>query len=333
MEKDNKVYHILIIEDNIGDQILIKEYLEEHILEPKFTSASTFTAAKEFLVNSDLSFDIILLDLSLPDKSGEHLIQTMLQLAAEVPVVILTGYTDMPLSIRSLHLGISDYLLKDDLTSFSLYKSLLYNIQKKKYLLDLKKSEKRYSDLFHLSPLPMWVCDVENHHFLDVNDAAIQQYGYSHAEFMGMKFQDIENKPRESNALISNPLNGQVSGIREGRHRLKNGTIIDVETTSNELLYNAKKSLVTLVNNVTEKNIYIKAVEEQNAKLKEIAWIQSHIVRAPLARIMGIVNLLEVDENELNEEQLFLFKGLINSAHELDEIIKDISSKTAKADI
>jgi len=333
MEKDNKVYHILIIEDNIGDQILIKEYLEEHILEPKFYNASTFTTAKEFLVNSDLSFDIILLDLSLPDKSGEDLIQMMLQLAAEIPVVILTGYTDMPLSIRSLHLGISDYLLKDDLTSFSLYKSLLYNIQKKKYILDLKKSEKRYSDLFHLSPLPMWVCDAENHHFLDVNDAAIQQYGYSHTEFMGMKFQDIENKPRKLNTAPGSTLNGQVSGIVEGRHCLKNGTIIDVETTSNELLYNAKKSLVTLVNNVTEKNIYIKAVEEQNAKLKEIAWIQSHVVRAPLARIMGIINLLEVDEKELNEEQLFLFKGLINSAHELDEIIKDISSKTAKADI
>tara|TARA_R110002051_G_scaffold99857_1_gene170245 strand:- start:54269 stop:55270 length:1002 start_codon:yes stop_codon:yes gene_type:complete len=333
MEKDNKVYHILIIEDNIGDQILIKEYLEEHILEPKFFTASTFKAAQELLINCDLSFDIILLDLSLPDKSGEDLIEMMLELSGDIPVVILTGYTDMPLSIRSLHLGISDYLLKDDLTSFSIYKSLLYNIQKKKYLLDLKKSEKRYSDLFHLSPLPMWVSDAENQHFLDVNDAAIRQYGYSHTEFMGMKFQDIEKEPREANTASGHTLKGQVSGITEGRHHLKNGSIIDVETTSNELLYNAKKSLVTLVNNVTEKNIYIKAVEEQNAKLKEIAWIQSHVVRAPLARIMGIINLLELDENKLNEEQLFLFEGLINSAHELDEIIKDISSKTAKVDI
>jgi len=117
------------------------------------------------------------------------------------------------------------------------------------------------------------------------------------------------------------------------KHILKNGKLIDVELHSNTLIFNEKKSRVTLANNVTEKTLYIKAIEGQNTKLKEIAWIQSHIVRAPLARLMGIVDLLSEENKGLNEEQQFFLKEIINSANELDDIIRDISSRTAEAEI
>ena len=67
----------------------------------------------------------------------------------------------------------------------------------------------------------------------------------------------------------------------------------------------------------------INAVEEQNAKLREIAWIQSHIVRAPLARMMGLMDLFKNGEDE--KETIVDF--LIESAHELDAIIQDITNK------
>jgi light-regulated signal transduction histidine kinase (bacteriophytochrome) len=73
--------------------------------------------------------------------------------------------------------------------------------------------------------------------------------------------------------------------------------------------------------------IHIKAIEAQNKQLQEIAWIQSHIVRAPLARIMGLINLLKI-EDEIPDDLKTLLQYILTSANEFDEIIKTISNKS-----
>lgn len=78
---------------------------------------------------------------------------------------------------------------------------------------------------------------------------------------------------------------------------------------------------------ITERVNYINAIEEQNRKLREIAWTQSHIVRAPLARMIGLANLLDY-ENQVDEETNQLLKYILSSAHELDDVIKSIIINT-----
>lgn len=81
---------------------------------------------------------------------------------------------------------------------------------------------------------------------------------------------------------------------------------------------------------ITERSNYIKAIEEQNKKLKEISWMQSHVVRAPLARIMGLIPLLrDIRENSKEREKTLEYLAL--SANELDEVIKEITSKSNAA--
>lgn len=83
---------------------------------------------------------------------------------------------------------------------------------------------------------------------------------------------------------------------------------------------------------ITDRIRHIKAIEEQNRKLKEISWIQSHVVRAPLSRMMGIVNLLE--EEELNSDEFKTWvKYFVDSSKELDNIIKDITVKSNSIDL
>jgi len=78
---------------------------------------------------------------------------------------------------------------------------------------------------------------------------------------------------------------------------------------------------------ITDHKKYVQTIEFQNKKFKEISWIQSHLVRAPLARVMGLATLLaaETDEREKDE----MLKMLQISSAELDNIIKDITKKTA----
>lgn len=78
------------------------------------------------------------------------------------------------------------------------------------------------------------------------------------------------------------------------------------------------------INTTLEK--HVKHIEEQNTKLRNIAWTQSHVVRAPLARILGIVNLIEAEKGEL-ENLPFWLNQLSVSSHELDEVIKGIAEE------
>ena len=191
MIKDTNDYHILIIEDNPGDVTLIYDYLIEQIESPKIKNAKFFLQAVEYLKNEE-PFDIILLDLSLPDKSGDELINDILKICGEAPVIILTGFSDMEFSIRSISLGVSDYLLKNDLTASSLYKSILYCLERKKRVHELKESEKRYSDLFRLNPQPIWIYELEKFKFVQVNRAAIELYGYTIEEFLNLTVFDLK---------------------------------------------------------------------------------------------------------------------------------------------
>lgn len=79
-----------------------------------------------------------------------------------------------------------------------------------------------------------------------------------------------------------------------------------------------------------EKNLA--AIELQNKALREISWIQSHVVRAPLARMMGAIALLDIkDEAGVTQEEIM--EIVVSSANEIDKTVREISSKTAQANI
>lgn len=76
-----------------------------------------------------------------------------------------------------------------------------------------------------------------------------------------------------------------------------------------------------------EKIKHTEKIEKQNTVLKEITWIQSHVVRTPLSRLMAITNLLK-DTDITEEERIFLLDNIMVSSNELDNIIKEIVLKS-----
>ncbi len=143
MNKDKKPYRILVIEDNSGDFLLIEDFIHEQLERPEIIHRVNFVQAATWLQESAEVPDVILLDLTLPDKSGASLVDAILQTAGSVPVIILTGFADIEFSTRSIALGISDYLVKDELNAPMLYKSIVYSIERKRTYQQLQESEKR----------------------------------------------------------------------------------------------------------------------------------------------------------------------------------------------
>lgn len=331
MVKDKTSYHILVVEDNPGDFALVEDYLLDQIVEPVIIRAENFKSAEQILEISGISFDVILLDLTLPDKSGQILIEDFIKIAPSCPIIVLTGYSDIDFGIHSISLGIADYLLKDDLNSISLYKSIIYCLERRKKIKEITDSEKRYSDLFHLNPQPMYVYCTETLQFLDANQAASVLYGYKFEEFLNTSIKSIkfEEDLYELDGIIEYlKLNTDKTFKGSFKHKKKNGETVFVEIQTNSILYNDHKAQISIINDITERTEYIQTIVKQNEKLKEIAWMQSHLVRAPLVRIMGLVNLIHDHNLEDEKETKDLLSYLLLSANELDGMIKDISDKT-----
>jgi PAS domain S-box-containing protein len=84
--------------------------------------------------------------------------------------------------------------------------------------------------------------------------------------------------------------------------------------------------MVGSVKDVSERVNYLSDIEGLNKRLGEISWMQSHVVRAPLARIMGLSELLRYNEGEITQAELLSL--LTDSAQELDAIIRNILQQT-----
>ncbi len=271
MTKDTKRYHILVIEDNPGDLVIVEDLLTEQVLLPGIVSAGDYRSAITILSGAGNLFDVILLDLTLPDKNGQELVSEILKHAGSCPVVILTGYADIEFSIRSISQGISDYLLKEELTSVNLYKSMVYAIERKKITASLIQSEKRYSDLFRLSPQPMWVFDPDTLKFVQVNKAATDLYGYSEEEFMDMCLTDIKPPEDEFDETVLNNMKKTGAGIFRNsfRHLKKSKEIIQVEIFSTPIVINDKLLRSVIAIDVTEKNLYQHKITKAIIKTQE----------------------------------------------------------------
>ena len=268
---DKKYFNFLVVEDNPGDFTLVEEFLREEFPNPTIIHAANFKLAAQILQSEENVFDLILLDLTLPDSSGQSLITEMLQIAS-CPIIILTGYADVDFSINSISQGILDYLLKDDLNATMLYKSINYAIERKKTNTELRESEKRYSDLFNASPQPMWVFDIVTLLFIQVNHAATSHYGYSEEEFLSMTILDIRPPGEKLKPIeIIDRVMSEKEDNHKGsfRHRKKSGEIIEVEIYSNPIVVNNRKYRSVIAIDVTEKKSFDHAITKAIIKTQE----------------------------------------------------------------
>lgn len=197
----------------------------------------------------------------------------------------------------------------------------------------IKSSERKYSHLFKFSPIPMWVYDIATKRFLDVNFAAQKQYGYNKEEFLNMTILDI--RPSETKAIvidfIKNREEDKIVINQPFIHKNKSGSLLSVEISSIPMVMDHNLTRLVVSQNATERTVHLKKIETQNEALKNIAWIQSHVVRAPLARILGLIDLIKEKNLEGTDQKEFI-DHLKDSSHELDKAIREIVEKVNSLD-
>jgi PAS domain S-box-containing protein len=109
----------------------------------------------------------------------------------------------------------------------------------------------RYLSLFILNPEPMWVYDFETLQILDANDAAIRRYGYSRPEFLALTIKDL--RPDEDIPKLLELIPDTPNSDRTGpwRHRLKDGSIIQVLITSHSVKFGERDARLVMAESLT----------------------------------------------------------------------------------
>ncbi|HLP36445.1 PAS domain S-box protein [Lacibacter sp.] len=153
--------HVLVVDDNPGDQFLISELLAETYLQISATEKAV-SVKDAITILKQKPVDIVLLDLSLPDSQG---IDTFLQVnkyAKNIPVVILSGLNDLNTATDAISLGAQDFLMKGEFNEKLLEKTILYSIERKKTLLELRFSNERYEFVSKATNDMVWDWDILN---------------------------------------------------------------------------------------------------------------------------------------------------------------------------
>ncbi len=219
----------------------------------------------------------------------------------------------------------------------------------------LRESELRYRQLFDSNPQPMWVCDVQTLAFLEVNAAAVAQYGYSRAEFLAMTVADIR-PPEEALRLRQHIAERHAGPRHSGRwpHLRKNGSAITVDIVSDSLVYGQRPALLVLATDVTEqeqaeaaKTRLTQELEGYRDHLADLVAVRtaelaaarqqaddanraksaflanmSHEIRTPLNAIVGLNYLIRQDN--LTAEQAARLDKIDSAGQHLLAIINDV---------
>ena len=119
----------------------------------------------------------------------------------------------------------------------------------------LRKSESVFRLLFSNNPLPTWVMDEETLKFIQVNDAAVRQYGFAPEEFGGMTIHDIRHEEKAASVEVRPAMDaiGRYQGVC--KHRKKDGKIFEVELTSHQFEHAGRRVRLVVAQDISERHL------------------------------------------------------------------------------
>ncbi len=259
----------LLVEDNPGDALLIQERIDGERKRPVTLSVcSTLAGALEAVATAE--FDVILLDLGLPDSTGFETFERMHRAAPDTPIIILTGHDDRRIATRCIERGAHDYLIKGRVEGF--IADAVYNtVARARTHQALIESYKNINRMVADSYDATLVLD-EAHLVQFANPAAGELFGDRVIEGRHFELPDIED------------------GLAELDVKRPNGSRATVEMRISNSIWYGAPSLVVTFRDVTSRN------EAEAARLAESERAQQYLDIAEVIFVaidrQGIVSMI-----------------------------------------
>jgi PAS domain S-box-containing protein len=187
---DKHLIHVLLVEDSPSDARLQRHRFSR--LDPKEWQLHHVERLEDAIEScANLSIDVVLLDLNLPDADGLETVTEFREAIPHLPIVVLTGANDEELALGAMAHGAQDYLLKDDITIPLLVKTIRYAIERGQILQKLQDSERRFRGIFNQTFQSMMLLTPDGL-IVDINETALNASGYKLDDLLGLPVWKLE---------------------------------------------------------------------------------------------------------------------------------------------
>lgn len=334
-----EMLRILILEDSPEDLDLVERELKRGGI--TFTSVVVKKREEYEKALNEFAPDIILSDHSLPQFNSIEAMKIWKDFQAAhgttIPFILITGSVSEEFAVQSIKSGAGDYILKDRLkrlpTSIkgALEKASMER-ERQEFIASLLAQSTLMKEAEHLAKFGSWKVDLPGGKH-EWSEEAFRIFGF----YPGEIDPDYESFFRHVHPEDVAPLKRMVKdAISDSPAQRCEYRIVDkegiVKTVVTKIVVKRDArgrpfQLIGFTLDITEQKKQTRALEVQNQKLMDIAWVQSHEVRGPLARLMGLVQLVEHLPSD-NDELKATLRHIMQSARELDEIVRKVVRKT-----
>jgi len=278
---------VFLIEDDPDDAALIKRMLGK-IEKPNFIFKHTQNLSDGLKQLKNENFDVLLLDLVLPESMGLNTFRRTHDQFNKKPIIILTGLSDEDLGVKAVREGAQDYLVKGEFDRQLLARSIEYSIERKHFEEALRESEERYRNIVESAQVGIWVIDGENKTSY-INNRMAEMLDYPIKEMLGRNLLDFLDQ--EGQQSIKKHLETLKQGKRE-IFELKFLRKDDKELwtlLSTSPIFNSKdeyKGVIGIITDITTRKGVEKALLEREEHLCLLS-----------ANIMDVINYIILKES------------------------------------
>jgi PAS domain S-box-containing protein len=287
--------NVLLIEDDPDDVLLLKESLAETEKgEIKLGIADRLSRGLIELRMQE--YDVILLDLNLPDSRGLETLNSINGIFPKIPIVVLSGLADSDTTIEAVRRGAQDYIVKGEINGPMLSRILRYAIERKNTEAVLRASESRYRTLVETSPDGITLTDLEGKLVL-CNQQTARLHGFESPEAMlGINVLELIAPDDRQLAALNTQKTLQETRIINVEYTLlrKDGSHFPAELSA-ALLRDATGTpigFIGITRDISERTQAIEAEKRLTRLREEFIASASHELRTPLFSLLGYLDLL-----------------------------------------
>lgn len=263
---------LLLIEDDEEDYLITRDLLSDaRQLQYQLEWVSNYDDALTLITQQ--THDLYLVDYRLGAENGLDLIAHALGLGITAPLILLTGQGDDELDASAIDMGAADYLIKGELNSQTLVRSIRYAMGRAHARDALTSSEARYRLLFETNPEAVYVVHQQSLTFMAVNPAAVKAHGYSREELLRMTVADIlgpKERERLSQSVTQVLQSSGPSNTGIWSHRHKDGHEVAMEVLIHKFEYDATPAFLVMARDVTETIQARREVELKNRAFLQV---------------------------------------------------------------
>ena len=155
-----KSIRLLLVEDNAADARVVERHLKDAGLND-VNSDWVQTAAQAAERLQTVEYDLVLLDLGLPDATGLEALRALRAVADLTPIIVLTGSDDYKQGLLAVREGAQDYLEKRRVNAAMLSRIVSYSVERSTAHRDLVRATRRYQDLFNNVPVALFTANQD----------------------------------------------------------------------------------------------------------------------------------------------------------------------------